>query len=359
MKDSISYTTKSHIFQELFCLFGKLVHSDLVRQIEYLKAENKVLRNRLPKRLILNPFERTEILKYGQPLGSTLKNVISIVSYQTFVLWAHKKNSEKPSSSKTIRGRPRTKNEIRELIIRLAKENSWGYTRILGELKKLGIESVSRNTIKNILKEYGLEPAPKRGYDTWDNFIKRHFQTLWACDFFTKTVWTLAGPKTFNMLFFINVHTRKVQLCGFTTKPTREWVCKQTKDIAFVFQDTDSTGEKLLIRDGDSKYSKEFDEILGSYGVKVKRIPYKSPNLNPYAEGWVGTIKRECLDHFFVFGEKHLRYLVNKYVGYYNTKRPHSGLNNMPIKYESKETDKRRLRCKSDLGGMIKHYYWG
>ncbi len=113
------------------------------------------------------------------------------------------------------------------------------------------------------------------------------------------------------------------------------------------------------MRDRDGKYSREFDEILEKYDVNVRKIPFRSPNLNPYAEGWVGTLKRECLDHFFVFGEKHLRHLVTEYVKYYNTKRPHSGLSNMPIRYKSKPPNgRRRVCCKSALGGMIKHYYW-
>ena len=103
--------------------------------------------------------------------------------------------------------------------------------------------------------------------------------------------------------------------------------------------------------------SKDFNHIINAYGVRVKRIPYRSPNLNPYAEGWVGIIKRECLDYFFVFGEKHFRYLVKEYVKYYNTVRPHSSMNNMPLGYNVPKT-KGRVKCDSQLGGIIKHYYW-
>ena len=84
------------------------------------------------------------------------------------------------------------------------------------------------------------------------------------------------------------------------------------------------------MRDKDKKYSKEFDELLGGYGIEVKKVSFRPPNLDPYAEGWVGTIKRECLDHFFVFGERHLRYIVLEYLRYYNTRRPHSGIGFRP-----------------------------
>ena len=255
------------------------------------------------------------------------------------------------------RGRKRKPEEIRELVVKLAKENNWGYTRILGELKKLGIESLSRNTVKNILKENGLDTAPQRSGDTWDDFIKRHFETLWSCDFFTKTVWTITGPKTFFVLFFINVHTRKVHIAGINKHPTKEWIIEQIKPLGFLF-DSDKGSEKLLIRDGDKRYTKEFDEIIKSFGVKVKQIPYKSPNLSPYAEGWVGTIKRECLDYFYVFGEEHLSHLINEYVDYYNTVRPHSSLNNMPIDYEPEKLGG-DIVCNTRLGGVIRHYYRG
>ncbi len=349
------YTKNNHIFQEFLLLLGHLVHSNLMRQIDYLKAENKILRSKLGRRVNLSMSEKRRIVKYGLPLGASIRNFISIVNYSTFRRWVKDGLIGKAKDAK--RGRRRTLKEIRELIVRLAKENNWGYTRILGELKKLGIKSASRNTIKNILKENGLDPAPIRSEDTWDSFIKRHFKTLLACDFFGKTVWTILGPKTLYVLFFIDIHTRKVQIAGITEHPHKEWVNGKAKAISFLFK-ADCGSKKLLIRDSDTKFSKEFDEIINGYGAEVKRIPYRSPNLNPYAEGWVGTIKRECLDYFFVFGERHFKYLVTEYVKYYNTVRPHSSLDNMPLGYKARN-GAGRIKCDSRLGGIIKHYYRG
>ncbi|MBN1522382.1 MAG: transposase [Candidatus Aureabacteria bacterium] len=191
--------------------------------------------------------------------------------------------------------------------------------------------------------------------DSWDDFIKRHFKTLWACDFFTKTVWTTLGPKTFYALFFINVHTRKVEIAGITKNPTREWVNSQAKGLSSLFDTAEKT-EKLLIRDGDGKFSKDFDKIINGFKVKVNRIPYRSPNLNSYAEGWVSLVKRECLDYFFVFGKKHFQYLVKEYVKYYNTVRPHARLKKMPLDFEIKKKNG-RVKCDSMLGGIINRYY--
>ena len=353
MSKQAFYTTNNGVFQELLMLIGKITHGRLVKQMEYLKVENQILRKKVGKRVRITPSERRRLMKFALPLGGDIRKFISIVTYSSFRRWVREETDYKPRRY-SKRGRPKTAKEIQEIVLRLARENNWGYTRILGELKKLRIHCLSRNTIKNILKENGLDPAPKRSEDTWDDFIKRHFKTLWACDFFTKTVWTLLGPKTFHVLFFINVHTRKVHIAGLTKHPTHEWVTKKVKSVSFLFQIDNKS--KLLMRDRDNKYPKEFDRLFKEYNVNVRKIPYKSPNLNPYAEGWVGTIKRECLDHFFVFGERHFRYLVREYVKYYNTVRPHSSMNNMPLVYKGRKKNG-DIKCESRLGGVIKHYY--
>ncbi len=356
MRDTSSFTTKSHVFQDLLGMVGSVVQSDLVRQVEYLRVENKILRSRLKKRVRLTPGEQQQILRYGRPLGASIKKIITITSYQTFRRWLRERGLIKFRPGKPGRGRPKTRKEIREIILRMARENPWGYTRILSELKKLNIKSVSRNTVKNILKQAGFDPAKVRGFDTWDAFIKRHLETLWACDFFTKTVWTFAGPKVFFILFIINVKTRKVHILGMSKKPTQEWVTNKARSIGFLFE---SKKPQLLMRDRDTKYSKGFNEVLRGFNVESKALPFRSPNLNPYAESWVSIIRRECLDHFFVFGERHLRYLVTHYSRYYNTKRPHSGVNRVFPETQLPQGKKQRLCCQEELGGLLKHYYWG
>ena len=355
MNHTQSYTINGCIFQEFLLLLGRVVHSDLIRQMEYLKVENEILRNKCPKRITTTPAEKRKLIKYGLACRGRIKGIISIVSYSTFRRWVNGDISNKYKPSK--KGTPRkTTQEIIDLIVRLARENhDWGYGRIMGELKKLNVIRLSRNTIKAIMRQNGLDPAPKRAHDSWDAYIKRHFETLWACDFFTKTIWTAMGPKLFHVLFFLNIRTRKVHIAGITAKPKKEWVMEASKTVSFLFKDKT---KKLLIRDGDAKFPKEFNNLFKDSNTRVKKIPYRSPNLNPYAEGFVGTIKRECTDHFFVFGERHFEYLVREYVKYYNTKRPHSGRDNRPLEYRSdKSTGK--LKCDSRLGGMIKHYYWG
>ncbi len=302
-------------------MLGQMVHSDLVRQIQFLKVENEIIRSRIDKKVIRTTYqERLRLIRFGLPLNGSIKKIISIVNYSTFRRWVN--DLEEGKLKKNVKlGRPRrTAQDIIDLIVRMAKENlDWGYGRIMGELKKLEINR-GRSTIKRIMIDNGLDPAPIRYEDSWDAYIKRTFETLWACDFFGKTIWTPMGIKTIFVLFFINIRTREVHIAGSTYKPTPKWMIEKSKEISEQFKNDDS--QKLLIRDGDGKYTSDFDELFSQYNTKVKQISYRSPNLNPYAESFVNIIKKECLNKFFVFGKDHFDHLVSEFLNFYNTDRP-------------------------------------
>jgi len=144
---------------------------------------------------------------------------------QTFLRWLREERNAKPQK----RGRRPTAEALRKLILRLARENDWGYTRILGELKKLGIHPPSRNTVKNILKKGGLEPGPRRGAGTWDEFLMRHANTLVQCDFLNKRIWSAKGLRDVFVLVFLHVGTRRVFVTPATTRPDEAWVREQTE----------------------------------------------------------------------------------------------------------------------------------
>jgi len=339
-----------------------LVHmtqSIMLRQISYLKAENAVLRSRVPKNVQTTPAERALLVRLGAPLGSAIQELLSLVHYKTFQRWV--RDEAKPLSEKTKRppGRPPVPQNVEELILRFAKENGWGYARIQGELKKLGI-IVAANTIKKILIKNGFHPSPNRTKGDWDRFIKRHMDTLWACDFFTKDVWTGFGKVTYYVLFFIHVGTRRVRVAGMTVQPNGAWVEQQARNLVYDLAERGETAS-YLIRDGDTKFTQKFDEIFKSEGIKVKKLPYRSPNLNAFAERFVQSIKQECLDHFLVFGESHLEHLIREYERHYNTVRPHQGLGNATIPAPPPPTevplDPCEIECDSRLGGVLRHYY--
>jgi len=349
---SLIYTPQNRIFQHFLTMLGQMVHADLVRQNEYLKVENEILRSKLGNQIRTTYEEKLRIIKFGLAVGGPIKKIISIVSYQTFRKWVNA--FEEGNLHKNVRlGRPRrTPAEVIEIILRMARENlDWGFGRIRGELKKLGLRR-GRNTIKRIMIEHGLNPAPKRYDDSWDAYLKRTFETLWGCDFFSREIWTPFGKKVMFVLFFINIRTREVHIAGITDSPTELWMVNRAKYMEQFFEDDT---KKILIRDGDKKFTGKFDDIFKIHNTLVKKLPYRSPNLNPHSEAWVGTITRECIDKFFIFGQSHFEYLIKNFVSYYNTKRPHSGLDNGTI--GDVPIGDGEVRCESLLGGVIRHYW--
>ncbi len=151
---------------------GSATDNELAKYVEYLKQENKTLRARVPGQIHTKPEERERLLKYGKVLGRAIEELITIVSPSTFYRWVREEKNGKPKTANPKGGQRKPK-EIRELVIEIAKTTGFGYTRIIGELRKLGIKRISRQTIRNILKEEGIQPNPDRTSDTWDNFIKR------------------------------------------------------------------------------------------------------------------------------------------------------------------------------------------
>ena len=250
-------------------MLGQMVHDDLVRQIEYLRVENKILRSKLPKHVRTTYQEKLKLIRHGLRLGGKIKGIISIVNYVTFRRWVVSFNDGGLQTKKI--GRPRkTKQEIVDIIIRMATENlDWGYTRIMGELKKLGIK-LGRNTIKRYMIENGLNPAPVRYEDSWDAYIKRTFETLYACDFFSREIWTPLGKKIMFVLFFINIRTRKVHIAGITDHPKELWMVNRAKYMEQFFEDD---SKKILIRDGDKKFTDKFDAIFKIHNTSVKKLP--------------------------------------------------------------------------------------
>jgi putative transposase len=247
----------------------------------------------------------------------------------------------------------------------LAKRNGWGYTRILGELRKLNIRSVCRTTVKNILKEFGYDTGPKRGLGTWDEFIKIHAATLWQCDFFSKRIVTAKGLRDAFVLVFLHVQSRRVFLSPATRHPNEAWVKAQAASFLKHVKKS-RIGADIVMHDRDGKFTASFDEALKAGGLRVQRTPYRSPNTVAFVERFIQTIKYECLHYFVVFGERRLNYLCDQFVQHYHIERPHQGLDNIvPIRkgYQRKTTDEpdavplAAVGCKSRLGGLLKHYY--
>jgi putative transposase len=331
--------------------------ADLIRQVQYLKVENEILRSRLGRRILVSPNERQRLVKYARSVGAAIRPLVSIVAPDTMRRWLRG-----PDQSKTKRahlrkaGRPRTPSDVEQLVVRIARETGWGYTRILGELKKLGVRSISRATIVNILKRAGLDPSPERKRATWDQFIKRHAETLWACDFLPRRILTTVGWRDAFVLVFIHLSSRRVWISPSSLKTDGDWTARQTS--AFLQECRENLESPLLvIRDNDARFRGRFHQALAAHQAQGIRLRMCSPNLNAYAERFIQTLQRECLDHFVVFGCKHMDYLMKEFVEHYHTERPHQALGNEPLARAAPRGHcDGRVVCRSRLGGVLRHY---
>lgn len=352
----------SRLFHPIMYLLACATRQELARQIQYLKTENEILRARLPKRILTTARERRRLIRAGHKLGTGIKGLISIVEPETFLKWLRAEGMHTPRQRTFKRkpGRPRTPDEVRALVIRIATETGWGYTRVLGELRKLGVR-VSRQTVVNILKENQLEPGPKTGAGSWDEFLKVHAATLWQCDFFSRKIWTLKGRRQCFVLAFIHLASRKVFVTPSCFKPDAVWMKAQAE--AFVaFTKANGLEAKLVTRDRDVMYRNGMiDTVLRESGITVRPHMPQSPNLQAYVERFIQTIGQECLDHFVILGQRHFNHLVREFVGYYHRHRPHQSLGNLPLGMTGPPADgpcidPEQIVCRERLGGLLKHY---
>jgi putative transposase len=258
-------------------------------------------------------------------------------------------------------GRPSILLSLRELVLRIARDTGWGYTRVLGELRKLTSRRISRQTVVNILREHGLDPGPKRGEKTWSEFVGIHAQTLWQSDLFIKKIWTPSGVRDCFLLVFLHVASWRVLVRPGTMHPNAQWVATQAEAFC---EHVRSEGERVdfVFHDCNTKFTRAFDEVLRGMGRTVRRLTRMTPNLNAFVERWIQSIQHECLDHFIVFGEAHLNHLVEQYVEQYHTERPHQGIDigNVPLVRSTPTDDSVPLSseivCRERLDGLLKSY---
>jgi putative transposase len=355
----------SRIFHPLLYILFSTPRQELARQVYFLKIENQKMRNRLPEVLRTTSEERRELVKAARGLSKeTLRELVTIVSPATLIGWMNVEDRPQSKKKRSTRkpGRPRTPVDIRALVIRIAQETGWGYSRIRGEMRRLGFH-LSRQTVKNILVDYGIDPGPKRGKGTWDEFLKIHWHTLWQCDFFSKRVWTWRGPIDLYLLVFLEVGSRKAWISTATAHPDSAWVAQQVRNFTMDLPDGDRK-QAFVFHDRDSKFTEQFRDILKAEGLRPKKLAVAAPNTNAFVERFIQTIQQECLDHFVVVGQRHLDHIVCEFLRYYHEVRPHQGVGNVTLdrattKDPPTETVARNTGdiVRDDwLGGLLKSY---
>ena len=249
-------------------------------------------------------------------------------------------------------GRPALPAETVELVVRLARENPrWGYLRIVGELRKLGV-TVSATSVRNILSRHGLGPAPRRDGPSWTEFLAAQAAGILATDFFT--VDTVSLERLY-VLFVIEIKSRVVHVLGVTRHPVGTWVTQVARNLV---SDLDEGGRRFrfLVRDRDTKFTRSFDEVFASEGTEIIRTPVRSPCANACAERWVRTARQECFDLLLVVSRRHLERILRHYVRHSNAARPHRGLSLITPIARSEPNVDAVVRRHSVLGGIIHEY---
>ena len=277
---------------------------------------------------------------------------------ETLLHWHRRLVAKRWTYPRRCPGRPPIAADVRALIVRLGEENPrWGYLRIQGELKGLGI-SVSATTIRRVLAEEGLGPAGTRGGTSWRTFLSNQAHAVLATDFFT--VDTVLFRRLY-VLFFIEFDTRHVHLAGVTSKPTGPWVTQQARNL-FIRTGDVLSGRKFLVRDRDTKFTGSFDEVFASECIKVIKTPVRAPKANAHAERFVGTIRRECLDWILLLGRRHPESVLNEHLAHYNGHRPHRALGLMAPARTTNPPEPGleavgRVRRTDRLGGLVHEYH--
>jgi putative transposase len=324
-------------------------------EIVVLRHEVGVLRRQV-SRPALRPADRAFLAAASRLLPRARWRSF-FVTPETLLAWHRRLVARRWTYPGRRPGRPKVSREVRELALRLARENPrWGYQRIVGGLVGLGAQ-VSPTTVRRILGDAGFGPAGERNGLSWRQFIRGQAQSMVACDFFTVDTVTL---RRIYVLFFIELSTRRVHLAGMTENPHGAWTAQQARNFMFSLPERERPLE-FMVRDSDGKFTRAFGTVFNTEGIRVIHTPVRAPKANAVAERFVGTIRRECLDWLLIANRRHLQHVLREFVGHYNRHRPHRALGLAPPEPHPPagplETQRAAaIRRHDRLGGLIHEY---
>jgi putative transposase len=342
------------LLRQVLQMLTQIARDGGAKDVELLVLRHQVaVLRRQVGRPVLEPADRVVLAALSRLLPRP-RWAAFFVTPATLLRWHRQLVARHWTYPYTRPGRPPVDQQVRDLVLRLAAENStWGHRRIQDELVGLGYR-VAASTVWKILDKAGVDPAPRRSGPTWKQFLTAQAHTILSCDFFT--VDTVLLQRIY-VLFFVEIASRQVHVVGVTAHPTGDWVAQQARNL---LMDLDGrvTSLRFLLRDRDAKFTAAFDAVFTAAGIGVIKTPPQSPRANSFAERWVGTVRRECTDRMLTIGERHLAAVLSEYVAHYNGHRPHRSLGQQPPNRPPQVVNLNAVRVQRRpiLGGLINEY---
>ena len=214
---------------------------------------------------------------------------------------------------------------------------------------------VAASTVWEILKNAGIEPAPRRTAPTWSQFLRSQAEAILACDLFTADL--LDGTQAY-VLVVIEHATRRIRVLGVTQHPTGAWTAQQARNLLMDLGQQ-AHRVKFMIRDRGSNFTSAFDAILADAGIRTVLCSIRTPRMNAIAERWIGGCRRELLDRTLIWNQAHLRQILREYETHHNQHRPHRSLSGAaPLKPlpEPVDLEQYRITRQARFGGLINEY---